>query len=51
MFERWSTDMVNQTPTINDSEDNSFVIRTEDLGDEQTKAMVSALRRTGASLC
>ena len=41
------SDMVNQTPTINDSEDNSFVIRTEDLGDEQTKAMVSALEELG----
>lgn len=41
------SDMVAQTPTINESDDNSFVIRTEDLGDEQTKAMVSALEGLG----
>ena len=43
-----ASDIVTHTPTINESDGNSFTVRTEDLTDEQTQALVSALSELGS---
>lgn len=41
------TDIVKQTPAVNEGDDNSFIIRTEDLTQEESSAVTDALATLG----